>query len=128
MSTVWIRSLIRVERGYDVCCFFFITRLQRYCTTIFIWKIVSKTFMWIFYAFFVHILCILSIIKGQYRWYTGCYSFYEFLHFLHFWILLFIRFLWIFYAFYQLSRESTVGTLTTTVFREIGIWFLSMCF
>ena len=36
-----------------VSYFFFISRLQKYCTTSFIWKIVWKMFMWIFYAFFV---------------------------------------------------------------------------
>ena len=31
--TIWARSLIRVERGYDAGYFAFIGRLQKYCTT-----------------------------------------------------------------------------------------------
>ena len=44
-------SLIRVERGYDGRYFFFISRLQKYCTTSFSWKIIWKVFMLTCYVF-----------------------------------------------------------------------------
>ena len=31
--TIWARSLITVDRGYDVDYFFFISKLQKYYTT-----------------------------------------------------------------------------------------------
>lgn len=48
--TVWVRSLIRVTRGYGVSYFFFICRYQKYYTTICIRKIIWKVFMWMFYT------------------------------------------------------------------------------
>ena len=76
--TIWARSLI--------------SRLQKYCTAAFIWKIVWKMFMWIYYALFrcfsyrdkvinkdIHNIIVngytITIIKGEYSIYTGCYSF-----------------------------------------------------
>ena len=47
--TFWARSLIMVERGYDVGYFLFISRLQKYYTFTFILKcycIPSKTVDW----------------------------------------------------------------------------------
>ena len=44
-------SLIRVERGYDGRYFFFISRLQKYCTSGFSWKIIWKVFMLTCYVF-----------------------------------------------------------------------------
>ena len=48
-NTFWARSLIMVERGYDVGYFLFISRLQKYYTFTFILKcycIPSKTVDW----------------------------------------------------------------------------------
>ena len=36
---IWARSLMKGERGYDVDYFFFIKKLQKYCTTNFMCKI-----------------------------------------------------------------------------------------
>ena len=91
-----VRSLTRVERGYDVGYFFFISRLQKYCTITFIWKIVWKMFMWIFCFF-----CSFSyrgkvIIKGVSNIIEIGYS------------ITLIK-----------SRESAVGILDATFFREM---------
>ena len=81
-----------VKRGYDLSYFFFISKLQKYCTTSFIWKMAWKIFMWIFYAFFrsfsyrgkviikgfrniIGIGYSITIIKGHYGRYMRCYSF-----------------------------------------------------
>ena len=82
---------IIVRRGYDVDYLFSI-RLQKQCTNTFIGKIVWKMFMWIFYAVFgsfnysgkvivkgvsniIGIAYSITIIKEQYSWYIGYYSF-----------------------------------------------------
>ena len=86
------KNLNWIEKGYDVSYFFFISRLLKYCTTIFIPKIVWTVFLWIFNTFFrsfsyryketfkgvssiIGIGCNITIIKEKYCWYTGGYSF-----------------------------------------------------
>ena len=86
------RTLIRIERGYDVSYFLFISRLQKYYSTIFIWKMVWKMLVWIFNASLcsftyrckvnikeatsiIEIGYSITIIKGEYGLYTGSYSF-----------------------------------------------------
>ena len=54
--TVWVRRPIRVEKGYYVSHFFFISGLQKCFTTILICKITWKLFIRIFYAL-LRILC-----------------------------------------------------------------------
>ena len=105
--------------------FFFISRLQKYCTTGFIWKIVWKMFMWVFYAFFlsfsyrgkviikgIHNIGIgydITIIKGEYGRYMGCYSFERNKWFDSF--PCFLNIIWISF--------KILGTWDATVFREI---------
>ena len=77
----------------DTMYFLFISRLQKYCVAIFIWKIIRKMFMWIFCFFVVSTIrgkivlkgvsniigmsYRIAIIKGEYSWYIGGYSFWR---------------------------------------------------
>ena len=89
------RNLNWIERGYDVSYFFFISRLLKYCTTIFIPKIMWKIFGEYLIRFFV-----VSAIDANKS----------------------LKVLVVSYGLViisPLSRKSTVGTLEATVFREI---------
>ena len=77
---------IRVDRGYDVSYFFFISRFQKYCISTFILKInVYVNVLCFFHSFSYRDKVIIkgisnnigigysiTIIKGEYCWYIGC--------------------------------------------------------